>query len=58
MDTAKKLTDHHIRLYAGDYERLGALFRERSANEVIRTLVRHYIEDVERKLEQAKELSK
>lgn len=51
-----KLQRHNILLYEGDYERLQTLLRERSAAEIIRILVRRYIDDVERKLEQAHEL--
>lgn len=52
--STERLQRHQILLYAGDYDRLGGLFRERSAAEVIRALVRRYIEDVEQRVDEAK----
>ena len=45
-----KLHRHQILLYEGDYERLGRIHATRAPSEVVRQLVRHYIENVEREL--------
>lgn len=57
MRNSEKLQRHQILLYAGDYERLNSLFRERSAAEVIRALVRKFIQDVEARQEELKDVS-
>lgn len=49
MRSNEPLQRHQILLHRGDYERLGELFRDRSAAEIIRALVRKFIEDVEDK---------
>ena len=51
MKSLTPLKRHQILLYDGDYNRLGELYSEKSASEVVRTLVRKHIEAVEARLE-------
>lgn len=48
MKSPDKLTRHQVLLYEGDFDKLSALYRRRSATEVIRTLVRNFLNDIER----------
>jgi hypothetical protein len=41
-------TKHLIRLYSGDFERLGQLYATKRPNEIIRRLVREHIDSLER----------
>jgi hypothetical protein len=41
-------TKHLIRLYSGDFERLGQLYSTKRPNEIIRQLVREHIDNLER----------
>lgn len=45
-----------IRLYAGDFERLGCLFPKMGANKAIREILRRKIETIEAKVGPAPEL--
>ncbi len=48
------MSRHLIRLWAGDMERLKEIYHTKSANSVIRDLVRAHIERVEIRLSAAK----
>jgi hypothetical protein len=41
-------TKHLIRLYSGDFERLGQLYATKRPNEIIRQLVREHIDALEK----------
>lgn len=47
---SEKLTRHQILLYAGDMDRLKAIWHNRSPTSVIRDLVRQHCDRVETKL--------
>lgn len=55
MKNRHKLQVHNIHLYEGDYEMLGRIHLHRRPAEIVRDLVRNYIERVEVAVEAAKE---
>lgn len=47
MKETEHLTKHLIRLYAGDFDRLAAIYRIKRPNKVIRDLVRKHCDAAE-----------
>lgn len=47
MKSLEPLSHHHVILYAGDFDRLKEIYSRRKATEVIRTLVRNHIIQIE-----------
>ena len=43
---------HTVRLFRGDFERLGTLYPEIGATQIIRLIIRRHIEDAESKIPQ------
>lgn len=49
MKSLEPLSHHHIILFEGDFDRLKEIYSRRKATEVIRTLVRNHITQLEAK---------
>jgi hypothetical protein len=50
MKTAESLQKHLIRLYSGDFDRLGQIYHVKRPNAVIRQLVRRHLDEAEARI--------